>query len=78
MNLCFVYHQSNQQLMAVGVHGEPGDLVPLRAVEAHVRNDEIVINLNLKTEGKAVTLMGLLMRNLKAVTVQAVLVKVSF
>ena len=60
--------------MAVGVHGEHGNHVPLPAVGVHVRKYEIVINLNLKMEGKAATLMGLLMRNLKVVTAQVVLV----
>ena len=60
--------------MANGDPGECGDLAPLPVEVEHEQKSEIVINLPLKTEEKTVTRMDLLMRNLKVVTPQVVLV----
>ena len=47
------------KLMALGVLGEPGGIVPLHVAEEHVHKNEIVITLPHKMEGKTVTLMDL-------------------
>ena len=55
-----------------------GELVPLPVEEEHVQKSDSVITLHHKTEEKAVILMDLLMKNLKVVTAEIVLVYESF
>ena len=60
--------------MVNGVLGASGDLVPLPVTEERVPNLEIVTTPLHRMEEIAVTLMGLLMKNPKAVIAELVLV----
>jgi hypothetical protein len=64
--------------MVIGVLGRHGALVLLPVVEEHIQNTETVITLLQKMEEQAVTLMDLLMKCLKVVTVELALVYESF
>ena len=60
--------------MVLGVLGEPGDLVPSIVVLVDVPKNDSVIIQPQRTEEKAVTLMDLVIRNLKTVTAEIALV----